>query len=113
MISAYNSYPRHFNTEHLARTQQVFEALGLIGFQILATTRNKDVTPASPGWHSLMVPEMEEDAALLVLSKCSGATRSVPTQPALQVSVSFGSLGEFQPTETVCSNCTQWCTFSR
>lgn len=69
-----------------SRPQQILEAVSLMGFQVLATTRKGAAIPASPGWRSNAVPRMDDDISLRVLQICSGAPSAVPRQPALQVS---------------------------
>lgn len=56
-----------------------------MGFDLLVTTRQKNIVPMSHGWRSLDVPRMNENDSLLVLRNCSGAVKPVPREPALQV----------------------------
>ncbi|CAM9733325.1 unnamed protein product [Scytosiphon promiscuus] len=64
---------------------QILEAVSLMGFQILATTRKGASIPASPGWRLYAVPRMDKDTSLRVLQSCSGAPCAVPREPALEV----------------------------
>lgn len=64
--------------------QEVLEKVGSMRFDILVTTRQKDVVP--PGWGSLVVPEMDENNSIFLLRSCSGAAGPVPREPVLQVS---------------------------
>lgn len=73
-------------TMRYSRPQQILQAVSVMGFQILATTRKEAAIPASPGWRSIAIPCMDEDVSLRLLQKCSGALSDVPRQPALQVS---------------------------
>lgn len=66
--------------------QEVLETVGSMGFDVLVTTRQKDVVPRSFEWRSLEVPRMNETDSLLVLRSCSGAVIPLPREPALQVS---------------------------
>lgn len=82
-----NVFPVPRGAPTLYFPQEVLEAVGAMGFTIIATTRKEDVVPAGGQWRSFPVLPMDKEDALLVLKACSGALLPVPRESALRVSL--------------------------